>query len=96
MDEEDEFNGHHPTDDSNGDDNGNPSIDDDDDNDNGGGNYGVVPIPIEVVHAVRDAIQQPSKTGIAGNDDSETREVGQEDDVPIGQLFPTPLLRSTP
>src|SRR5918998_4849868 len=90
IDEEDETN------DFDGEGDGDPSINDDDDNDDGGEDDGVVSIPIELVHAVSDAVQQPSETGIVGNDGFETREVGQEDDVPISQLFPTTLPQSTP
>src|ERR671916_561004 len=85
IDEEDETN------DFDGEEDGDPSI-----NDDGGEDDGVVSIPIEPVHAVSDAVQQPSETDIVGNDGFETREVGQEDNVPISQLFPTTLPQSTP
>ena len=110
IDDEQRINEHHGDDDGNNDD-GN-AIGGDDDNDNSGGNDGGVQIPNEQEVANKDEVDQPCKAfeqnveestcrgesneTLARNVGSESPEVGQEEDVPIGQLFRTPLARSTP
>lgn len=102
-------NEHHSDDDGNDDDN--YSTDDDDDNGNGGGNYGGVQVPNKQEVANRNEVEQPramfelnveetthcgeSNENLARNVAYESVEVGQEDDVPIGQFFTTPLAQST-
>ena len=88
------------------------SVDSSDDNDNDGRNNGGVQIANEQDVANRDEVDQPreafelnveettrcgeSNVILARNLGSESREVGKEDNVPIGDLFTTHLARSTP
>ena len=89
-----------------GDDNGNASNDEDNDNHGDGGNEGRVQIPNEgFVQTHGEDVQQLEEAGHKEVEqtyspqmfvDIENREDGHEDNLPIGQLFPTSAAPSSP